>query len=109
MAFVAASRNAEQVCLPVPKAGATVERRHSVLISECRLAYNWVMVDQELSLFHDTAPMLSITDLRCPLPSPELLWQSPNAERWLAATQSDRKSTRLNSSHSGESRMPSSA
>ena len=27
----------------------------------------------------------------------------------LAATEEDRKSTRLNSSHSGESRMPSSA
>jgi hypothetical protein len=53
-----------------------------------RLVYNWVMVDQELSLFHDTAPMLSITDLQCPLPSPEVLWMSPNAEQWFANVQS---------------------
>ncbi len=46
------------------------------------------MVDQELSLFHDTAPMLSIADLQCPLPSPEVLWLAPNSERWLAAIQS---------------------
>jgi len=46
------------------------------------------MVDQELSLFHDTAPVLSISDLQCPLPSPEVLWLSPNSERWLAAIQS---------------------
>ncbi len=45
------------------------------------------MVDQELSLFHDTAPMLSIADLQCPLPSPEVLWLAPNSDRWLAAIQ----------------------
>ena len=54
----------------------------------CRLVYNWVMVDQELSLFHDTAPILAINDLQCPLPSPEVLWLAPNAESWLAAVQS---------------------
>ncbi|KAI1850588.1 hypothetical protein JX265_004298 [Neoarthrinium moseri] len=53
-----------------------------------RLVYNWVMVDQELSLFHDTAPMLSISELCAPLPGPELLWMSANAEQWLAAVQS---------------------
>ncbi|EJT80417.1 transcription factor Cmr1 [Gaeumannomyces tritici R3-111a-1] len=53
-----------------------------------RLVYNWVMMDQELSLFHDTAPMLSITELLCPLPGPDVLWQAPNAEAWLAAVQS---------------------
>ncbi|KAM0809080.1 putative Transcription factor Pig1p [Seiridium cardinale] len=53
-----------------------------------RLVYNWVMVDQELSLFHDTAPMLSISELCAPLPGPELLWMSANADQWLAAMQS---------------------
>ncbi|KAH8194391.1 hypothetical protein TruAng_011440 [Truncatella angustata] len=53
-----------------------------------RLVYNWVMVDQELSLFHDTAPMLSVSELCAPLPGPELLWMSANAEQWLAAMQS---------------------
>jgi hypothetical protein len=52
-----------------------------------RLVYNWVTVDQELSLFHDTAPMLSITDLLCPLPSPEVLWMSVSAEQWFANVQ----------------------
>lgn len=40
------------------------------------------MIDQELSLFHDTAPTLSFTDLKCPLPSPEGLWKSPDANQW---------------------------
>ncbi|KUI58511.1 Transcriptional regulator [Cytospora mali] len=53
-----------------------------------RLVYNWVMVDQELSLFHDTAPVLSISELQCPLPGPELLWLSSNSEQWLAGVQS---------------------
>lgn len=53
-----------------------------------RLVYNWVMVDQELSLFHDTAPMLSVSDICAPLPGPELLWMSANADQWLVAMQS---------------------
>lgn len=53
-----------------------------------RLVYNWVMLDQELSLFHDTAPMLSITELQCQLPGPELLWMAPSSDAWLVATQS---------------------
>ncbi len=53
-----------------------------------RLVYNWVMVDQELSLFHDTAPMLSVSELLAPLPGPEKLWTMTNAEAWLAAMQS---------------------
>ncbi|KAK8049345.1 hypothetical protein PG994_011075 [Apiospora phragmitis] len=53
-----------------------------------RLVYNWVMVDQELSLFHDTAPILNISELCAPLPGPDLLWMSANAEQWQQATQS---------------------
>ncbi|KAM0333330.1 hypothetical protein ACHAQA_001991 [Verticillium albo-atrum] len=52
-----------------------------------RLVYNWVMADQELSLFHDTPPMLAITDLQCPLPSPEALWMSSSSEQWFANVQ----------------------
>ena len=36
-------------------------------------------------------------------------WQYHPASQYLSVQPSDRKSTRLNSSHSGESRMPSSA
>jgi hypothetical protein len=53
-----------------------------------RLVYNYVMLDQELSLFHDTAPLFAITELQCPLPAPEALWMSTNSEEWLAAMQS---------------------
>lgn len=52
-----------------------------------RLVHNWVMVDQELSLFHDTAPTLAISDLRCPLPGPEVLWMSSSAEEWCTNVQ----------------------
>ncbi len=47
------------------------------------------MVDQELSLFHDTAPMLAVSDLCAPLPGPEELWMSGNADQWMAAMQSN--------------------
>ncbi|GAB1313850.1 hypothetical protein MFIFM68171_04060 [Madurella fahalii] len=53
-----------------------------------RLVYNYVMLDQELSLFHDTAPLFAITELQCPLPGPEVLWLAPNSEQWLTAMQS---------------------
>ncbi|KAI0100157.1 hypothetical protein GGR51DRAFT_372800 [Nemania sp. FL0031] len=53
-----------------------------------RLVYNWVMVDQEISLFHDTAPLLAISNLCAPLPGPEELWVSENASQWMAAMQS---------------------
>lgn len=56
--------------------------------SQNRLVYNYVMLDQELSLFHDTAPLFAITELQCPLPGPEVLWMAPNAERWVATMQS---------------------
>ncbi|KAK4452395.1 hypothetical protein QBC34DRAFT_293744 [Podospora aff. communis PSN243] len=56
--------------------------------SQNRLVYNYVMLDQELSLFHDTAPLFAITELQCPLPAPEALWMSPNADRWAAMTES---------------------
>lgn len=52
-----------------------------------RLVYNWVMVDQELSLFHDTAPILSITELQTPMPGLECLWQAKDSTEWLAAIQ----------------------
>ncbi|PSR92007.1 hypothetical protein BD289DRAFT_466404 [Coniella lustricola] len=52
-----------------------------------RLVYNWVTTDLEMSLFHDTSPLLSISELHCPLPSPEMLWTASNAEQWLAGIQ----------------------
>lgn len=48
-----------------------------------RLVYNWVMIDQELSLFHDTSPILSITDLQTALPCSQRLWRSQNSAEWL--------------------------
>ncbi|KAK4249292.1 hypothetical protein C7999DRAFT_12843 [Corynascus novoguineensis] len=53
-----------------------------------RLVYNYVMLDQELSLFHDTAPLFAINELQCPLPAPEVLWMSTTSEQWFRAMQS---------------------
>ncbi|KAN0099839.1 hypothetical protein V8E51_013614 [Hyaloscypha variabilis] len=55
--------------------------------SKSRLVYNWVMVDQELSLFHDTAPILSITELGAPMPGSDFLWYAKDPIEWLAALQ----------------------
>lgn len=73
------SRNRQASQLRVALQSANIGRR---------LVYNYVMLDQELSLFHDAAPLFAITELQCPLPGPEVLWMSPNSEQWLSAMQS---------------------
>ncbi|MBE3048563.1 hypothetical protein IMZ48_39890 [Candidatus Bathyarchaeota archaeon] len=45
------------------------------------------MVDQELALFHDTAPILAISDLQCPLPGPEALWMATSVGEWSSNAQ----------------------
>lgn len=46
------------------------------------------MLDLQLSLFHDTAPLLAVSELQCPLPGPELLWLASNSEQWFSSIQS---------------------
>lgn len=48
-----------------------------------RLAYAWVIVDQELSLFQDIPPKLSLADINTEFPKGEILWQAKSAEEWL--------------------------
>lgn len=45
------------------------------------------MVDQELSLFHDTSPIMSITELETPIPGMECLWLAKDANDWAAIVQ----------------------
>ncbi|KAJ4396515.1 hypothetical protein N0V93_000734 [Gnomoniopsis smithogilvyi] len=56
--------------------------------SQNRLVYNWAMLDLELSLFHDTAPLLAVSELQCPLPGPDLLWRASNSQQWASGIQS---------------------
>src|SRR2546429_4883799 len=53
-----------------------------------RLAHSWVIVDQEMSLFSDTAPILSIVDLHSPMPDADTLWQADSPSDWLMAFES---------------------
>ncbi|RFU25039.1 hypothetical protein B7463_g11295, partial [Scytalidium lignicola] len=55
------------------------EREH-----KSRLVYNWVSIDLELSLFHDTAPILLITELKTPIPGSDSLWFAKDYMEWLA-------------------------
>ncbi|KAF1920324.1 hypothetical protein BDU57DRAFT_552744 [Ampelomyces quisqualis] len=50
--------------------------------SQSRLIYSWVMVDQDLSLFHDTAPLFSVTEFGAPMPDSDRLWQAQTAPEW---------------------------
>ncbi|KAH8804531.1 hypothetical protein F5884DRAFT_859161 [Xylogone sp. PMI_703] len=52
-----------------------------------RLVYNWVSLDLELSLFHDTAPILPITELRTPVPGSDRLWFAKDCMEWFAVLQ----------------------
>lgn len=40
------------------------------------------MVDQDLSLFHDTAPLFSVTEFGAPMPDTDRLWQARTAPEW---------------------------
>jgi hypothetical protein len=40
------------------------------------------MVDQELSLFHDTAPLFAVTEFTAPMPDSEHLWHAKSASDW---------------------------
>jgi len=53
-----------------------------------RLAHSWVIVDQEMSLFSDTAPILSIVNLHSPMPDADALWQANSPSDWLMAFES---------------------
>lgn len=46
------------------------------------------MLDLELSLFHDTVPLLAVSEIQCPLPGPDLLWIASNSEQWASGIQS---------------------
>lgn len=52
--------------------------------SRSRLVYSWIMVDQEMSLFHDTAPLFSVTEFAIPMPDADRLWHAKNAAEWSA-------------------------
>ncbi|OAG33974.1 hypothetical protein AYO21_11888 [Fonsecaea monophora] len=48
-----------------------------------RLSHSWVIVDQEMSLFSDTTPLLSIVNLHAPMPDSDDLWHAETAADWL--------------------------
>ena len=50
--------------------------------SRSRLVYSWAMVDQDLSLFHDTAPLFSVTEFAVPMPDADRLWHAKSAPEW---------------------------
>jgi len=50
--------------------------------SRSRLVYSWVMVDQDMSLFHDTAPLFSVTEFSTPMPDADRLWNAKSAAEW---------------------------
>ncbi|ORY06005.1 transcription factor Cmr1 [Clohesyomyces aquaticus] len=50
--------------------------------SRSRLVYSWVMVDQDLSLFHDAAPLFSVTEFKAPMPDADSLWEAKSASEW---------------------------
>lgn len=50
--------------------------------SRSRLCYSWAMVDQDLSLFQDTAPLFSVTEFAVPMPDADRLWHAKSAAEW---------------------------
>lgn len=50
-----------------------------------RLASSWIIVDQEISLFSDTTPLLAVVNMHSPTPDAEIIWEAGLATDWLAA------------------------
>lgn len=50
--------------------------------SRSRLVYSWIMVDQEMALFHDAAPLFSVTEFAAPMPDADRLWHARSAAEW---------------------------
>ncbi|KAI5361129.1 hypothetical protein Slin15195_G122420 [Septoria linicola] len=50
--------------------------------SKSRLIYSWIMVDQDLALFHDTIPLFAVSELAAPMPDADRLWQAKSATEW---------------------------
>jgi hypothetical protein len=50
--------------------------------SQSRLIYSWIMVDQDLALFHDTAPLFTVSEFAAPMPDADRLWQAKTAVEW---------------------------
>jgi len=44
--------------------------------------HSWIIVDQELALFHDKAPNFNTNELTAALPDQEALWQASSADSW---------------------------
>lgn len=49
-----------------------------------RMAYSWLIIDQETSLLQDTPSTLSssISDVEAPVPSPDATWQATSSKEW---------------------------
>ncbi|KAK4935606.1 hypothetical protein LTR10_023367 [Elasticomyces elasticus] len=47
-----------------------------------RLAYGWVLVEQEISLFYDLPPHIAMSEIDATLPADDSLWIASNAEEW---------------------------
>lgn len=58
-----------------------------------RVFYCWAMLDQELSLFHDTSPSFTISDFVSPVPDSSCLWYAKTATDWALAYQQIYKPT----------------
>lgn len=50
-----------------------------------RLVASWVLLDQELSLFMDVAPILSMSSLMTVMPDMDVLWRAKSSGEWLKA------------------------
>lgn len=58
-----------------------------------RLTHSWMIVDQEMSLFSDTTPLLSVVDLHASMPDSDDLWHAKSASEWLGLFEKTHGST----------------
>jgi hypothetical protein len=44
--------------------------------------YSWAILDQDLSFFHDTTSLFSVTEFGAPMPDSDRLWHAKSAAEW---------------------------
>jgi hypothetical protein len=48
-----------------------------------RLAHGWITLDQEISLFADETPLISMDKLNTPMPESDAMWHAGTTREWL--------------------------
>lgn len=66
-------------------------RKSRLMSRDARLVYNWLLVDQEISIFYDVEPLVATDGLVWSLPCPDELWNMSDTGQWAERLRAERR------------------